>query len=120
MGAKTQLLIAFAVFSFLSGAADQYFYPGQEYPPSALPSMLISIFLIFYWYRLDSDEIGYRRSVWLNVGVIAIAVLALPYYFFRTRGTRGFAATALFLLALVASGLLTALGSIATALVVAI
>jgi hypothetical protein len=49
---------------------------------------------------LDSDERGYKRSALLNVGVIALAIVVLPYYFFRTRGfARGLAASVLFLVA---------------------
>lgn len=44
------------------------------------------MFLVFAWYRFDSDEIGYRRGLMLNAGVIALTAFALPYYFFRSRG----------------------------------
>ena len=41
--------------------------------------------LIFAWYRVDSDIQGYKRSPFLNVGVAAFAVLAVPYYLVRSR-----------------------------------
>ena len=54
--------------------------------------------LLFLWYRLDSDEHDYPRSIWLNTGVIGLALIALPYYLFRTRGAlKGLIATVLFL-----------------------
>lgn len=49
------------------------------------PFEIVFSFLSFYWYRLDSDERRYRRSKPLNVGVIAVAAVALPYYLVRSR-----------------------------------
>jgi hypothetical protein len=49
------------------------------------------------------------------VGVVGLGLIALPYYFFRSRGARGGAtALALALLCLVAMGLLTTAGEYAT------
>lgn len=56
--------------------------------------MAVGILLIFAWYRLDSDQRGFRRSPGLNIGIIAVAIVGLPYYLFRSRGAkRGFMAT---------------------------
>ena len=111
---KSVLLSALAVASFVSGALDQYFYPGDQFPPTALAFTVVGIFLIFAWYRLDSNQVGYRRSPWLNVGVIALAIVALPFYFFRSRGAkRGTIATGMMLLAYIASGAPTVAGSYA-------
>jgi hypothetical protein len=96
---KTMLLVTIAVASFIFGAVDQYFFPGNAWPPTAIIHTLVGIFVVFLWYRRDSDELGYPRSSLLTIGVVAIAVLALPYYFFRSRGLkRGAVATALLLL----------------------
>jgi hypothetical protein len=103
MGQKAWVLVALGVASFLSGVIDQYFYPGREWPPSAMGFTVIGIFLVFIWYRLDSEQMNYRRSPWLNVGVIAIAIVALPYYFLRSRGLKkGALATLAMLLAIIA------------------
>jgi uncharacterized protein YqgC (DUF456 family) len=63
---------------------------------AALPalSMIVLSFLGFYWYRLDSDERGYRRTRWLSTGIVALTVLAIPYYLARSR-PRGHKARAL-------------------------
>jgi peptidoglycan/LPS O-acetylase OafA/YrhL len=47
--------------------------------------------LVFLWYRLDSNARGYRRTPLLNVGVIGLAFVAMPYYLVRSRpsGERG-------------------------------
>lgn len=111
MNAKQLIVLALASTAFLSGAAGQYFYPGIETPLTTLWFILCGAFLVFAWYRIDAEQIGYRRSLGLNVGVVGIAVIALPYYFFRSRGTkRGFAATGLLLLGFVAWSLLTIAG----------
>ena len=112
MGPKNCVLVALAVASLLSGVIDQYFYPGHPFPPSAVGFMVVGVFLIFLWYRMDSAQIGYRRSPWLNVGVITLAIVALPYYFFLSRGAlKGAVATGTLFLAYVASGMLTVAGS---------
>ena len=114
MSPKNVVLSSLAVGSFASGAIDQYFYPGVEFPPTALVFALIFIILIFAWYRIDSTQVGYPRSPWLNVGVIALGIVALPYYFFRSRGAkRGIVATGVMLLGFIAASGLTAAGSYA-------
>lgn len=115
MSPKSRVLAVFAVTSLISGAIDQYVYPGRQFPPTAIGFMVLGSFLIFLWYRIDSEQIGYRRSPWLNVSVIMLAVVALPYYFFRSRGAkRGAAATCTLLLAYVVSGMLSIAGSYLT------
>lgn len=101
MKTKNIILMTIGVAGFLEGAVNQYFFPGRAYPPSTIPFMVTFTLLIFAWYRLDTEQFGYRRSVWLNVGVLAFSLLALPYYFFRSRGAkRGFIAVGLFILLL--------------------
>lgn len=100
---KNMKLVVFGALmlsAFLSGIVSQLMAPDAVFAPIDIPFMLVGAFLLFVWFRLDSDERNYRRSPLLNVGVIALAVVVLPYYFFRTRGfVRGLAASVLFLLA---------------------
>ncbi|MGJ9416715.1 hypothetical protein ACHAC9_02960 [Massilia sp. CMS3.1] len=42
-------------------------------------------FLPFYWYRLDSDLRAYRRSRWMNAGIVFLAPVAIPVYLLRSR-----------------------------------
>jgi amino acid transporter len=51
----------------------------------AVLSTLIFSYLSFYWYRLDSEARLYRRSRWLSVGVVMLAIVAVPYYLVRSR-----------------------------------
>jgi hypothetical protein len=75
------LCVAFALGAVLSLARS----PAQMEWLNGV-SLLLSTFLTFAWYRYDSDARQYRRSYPLNVGVIALSLLALPYYLFRSRG----------------------------------
>jgi hypothetical protein len=52
----------------------------------ALVQNLISIPPIFWWYHVDKADKGYRAGPLMNVGVIALTIVALPIYFIRTRG----------------------------------
>lgn len=114
MNGKAAVMTALAVACFVSGVIDQYFYPNMMYPPTVLPSTAVCVFLIFLWYRIDSTQVGYRRSPWLNVGVVGISLVALPYYFFRSRGARRGALATLFLfLAFIASSVLYMAGAMA-------
>ena len=59
-----------------------------------LAMTVVSISLIFRWYHLDKRERDYQAGPLMNVGVIALAMLALPIYFIRSRGwKRGLVAT---------------------------
>ena len=114
MSPKSIVLVAGAALSLVAGAVAQYFYPYAESSPVDVCFTVLGVILIFSWYRLDTTQTGYRRSPWLNVAVIAIALLGIPYYLFRSRGLkRGLVATGLFLLTIVSSGILTALGGAA-------
>ena len=111
LGPKHLAVALFLLIAFLSGLARQYFSPGQLLSKVYLPFLLIGLFLIFFWFRLDSDQLGYRRTPVLSVMVLALTVVALPYYFLRSRGfLRGSIATALFLVVAVAYSMLQAGG----------
>ena len=100
--------MAGAGLSAMAGAVAQYVYPYAETSPVDIVFTIIGALLIFAWYRFDSTQAGYRRSTGLNIAVVAIAIVGLPYYFFRSRGARrGLIATLLFLLTIIASTLLT-------------
>jgi len=105
--------VALCASAFLNGAIKQYYYPGLVFPPTSVLFMLVNVALIFLWFRLDSNAIGYRRAPWLSIAVIAIPIITLPYYFFRSRGTkRGAIATGLMLLAIPAAGVLATTGAL--------
>jgi hypothetical protein len=114
VSAKTTILAALAVAALLSGVVSQYLYPGRPLPPSSFMFSIVGIILVFLWFRLDANARGYTRSPFLNVGVVAFAIIALPYYFFRSRGAlRGSAATVVMLLAAVGWSVLGYVGAFA-------
>ena len=61
-----------------------------------LATTIVSIPLIFWWYHVDKREHDYQAGPLMNGGVVAVAIVALPIYFVRTRGwKRGAVATLL-------------------------
>ena len=96
---KRLLLVLLLMVAFLGGAAGQYLCPGNPTPPSDMVSMVMGVILSLAWYHLDTEQLGYRRGRWLTVSIVAIALLAFPYYFLRSRGfARGMLYSAVFLL----------------------
>lgn len=111
MSTKSLVLAGLALLAFASGFIGQLLYPGREIAPSEIYFMLASTLLVFLWYRIDSDQAAYPRSIWLNISVLALALVALPYYFFRSRGAKGGAiATLAFLALLVCWAVLAVVG----------
>jgi hypothetical protein len=111
MSSKNYVLVAIAVASFVCGVVGQYFYPEALQRPSDFWFLGLFAFLIFAWYVFDTNQRAYRRTPMLNVCVVALAGIALPYYFFRSRGAKGgFIALALFVLAFLGSSALTIAG----------
>jgi hypothetical protein len=111
---KVIVLLLLVLAGLVDGATHQLIAPGEIVARSDILFTVLATFLIFVWYRLDSDQLSYRRTPWLNIAVIAIAVIALPYYFFRSRGpARGSIAVGLFLLCCVGYVMLQTAGEYA-------
>jgi hypothetical protein len=81
--AKTRVLWAFGMVSFLSGARP--IGTGSSQPIETLLIFGMAM-LIFFWYRFDSDLRGFQRTPLLNFAMVMVAALAMPYYLIRTRG----------------------------------
>lgn len=105
--ARTAIVAGALALGYAGGLARGFLAPGQDLSAVDIPFVLAGTMLTFLWFRIDTDRTGYRRSPLLNVAVIAISILALPYYFLRSRGIRhGIAASGLFLAVAVAYSLL--------------
>ena len=89
MHLKKKLFIAGAGIAYISGVSTQYFFPGQIYTLSDVFFILAGAFVLFWWYVLDAREKKFKRNPFLDVLVIALSIVALPYYFFRTRSIKG-------------------------------
>lgn len=51
-----------------------------------LAETVLAIAPIYWWYYLDKEQRQFRAGPLLNAGVIALALVALPVYFVRSRG----------------------------------
>ena len=94
--AKAYALATLAAISLL-GPVVEVLATGriEEWGNFALAETAVSIVPIYWWYYADKEQTGYRAGPWLNAGVIAAAVIALPVYLIRSRGwKRGCIATA--------------------------
>ncbi|WP_349811032.1 hypothetical protein ABQ179_018460 [Xanthomonas dyei] len=99
-----------AGFAVIDGATSAV--PGWAGLASDLVRLALLLVLIFIWLSADSRRHGYRRHMWLNVGIVLVWLLFIPIYLYRSRPAgRRLRATGGFLLAILAYGLLFALGS---------
>ncbi|MEO8672548.1 MAG: hypothetical protein ABI411_14615 [Tahibacter sp.] len=73
----------------------------------ALVFQIGPLFAGFVWLHNDSIQHGYSRSMALNAGIVLLALVYVPVYFFRSRppGTRAPAITGFFSLVLACMGL---------------
>ena len=73
--------------------------------------------MIFAWYLADTQQRGYTRTALLNIAIILVSVVAVPYYLLRSRPrgqrlkaiTRMLGVFVLLLLAMLAGGLVVSL-----------
>lgn len=83
------LIVAFLILPFFGGMFDFIFRENQNlYSAYSFSKTLCAILILFAWYQQDTNHIGYRRTALLNLMVIALTIIALPYYFFRSRGLK--------------------------------
>ena len=52
---------------------------------SVMVTSISGSLLVFWWYWADSTSRSYRRSLLLNVAMVAVGFLAVPYYLLRSR-----------------------------------
>jgi hypothetical protein len=68
----------------------------------------------FRWLALDAFELDIRRPGWLNVGIVLLAIVFVPYYLYKTRPQgRRMPAIAMFLGLVVACMFASAIGAAA-------
>ncbi|MBN8885972.1 MAG: energy transducer TonB [Rudaea sp.] len=90
------IIISLLLANLAYGMAYGYRSP-ERLSASIEGTYLLSItLLIFLWYHVDSTAKNYPRSSMLNVSIVGLSLVALPYYFFRSRGfAKGAGATVL-------------------------
>ena len=84
---KKVLISAIFTFTFLFGASDVWLEdaPRQLNQIVLWASIIIVSALIFGWVHLDAKECQYQKSKWLNVGVLALSIVFVPIYLYRSR-----------------------------------
>ncbi|MVW59526.1 hypothetical protein GPY61_06255 [Massilia sp. NEAU-DD11] len=83
---KTHVLTLLVALTLVFGVVDaREMVLGVQSNGWAVLSTVLFSFLSFCWYRLDSDAHQYRRTALLNVGVVMLAIVAVPYYLVRSR-----------------------------------
>jgi hypothetical protein len=112
MAPKTTALVLLGAVSLLAPLWEQWLSGRMEpFSKYELATTLVSITLIFWWYHVDKRERGYNAGPFMNVGMVALSMVALPIYFVRSRGwKRGMIATGLAAAVLAAIYALTELG----------
>ena len=91
MSTKTLALLAIVACGALGGVVTAYVLSRAPQLEGALGIAGAAITLLpgFIWLREDGKENGYRRSPWFNIGIVLLALVFVPLYFYRSR-KRGF------------------------------
>jgi cytochrome bd-type quinol oxidase subunit 2 len=80
------LVLLLVYFAALGGMASYLDMRGIAEPQwSAIVTSIAGSLLLFWWYWADSTSRSYRRSPLLNVAIIALGFVAVPYYVLRSR-----------------------------------
>lgn len=84
---KTCALALLAAISLL-GPLVEVLVTGKIEPYSKfeMAEVFLSIAPIYWWYYVDKAQMDFRAGPIQNAGVIAVAIVALPVYFIRSRG----------------------------------
>ena len=87
--AKIAALVLLAAITLLSPIVESVMTGTVEsYSAYDIGGTLLSLLPIYWWYHVDKAEHDYRAGPFMNVGLAAAAIVALPIYFVRSRGWR--------------------------------
>lgn len=101
---KAQAIAAVFGINLVFGALLVGLFPGLTDPASAQATIeelrsspinfvyqLATLIACFAWLHLDSRQLDIRRPWWLNVGIVLVTSVFVPYYLYKTRppGQRG-------------------------------
>ena len=95
---KTQAIAAVFGINLIFGALLVVLYPGLTEAATAQAAMaglrgsplyfgyeIATLLACFLWLGLDSRQLDIRRPWWLNVGIVLLTVVFVPYYLYKTR-----------------------------------
>jgi CDP-diglyceride synthetase len=80
------LLTAIAALCVAQGYVEGYFEFRHQHEPRWWWHLyvIVATALIYAWYYYDSEVRGFHRTKWLNIAVVGLAVVAIPYYVFQS------------------------------------
>ena len=82
------LTLVYALVGFVSGCGlAQFRIPGYDSIGAIAGTLLLSI-ATFAWFRADSFQRSFRRSVTLDIAFVGLTMLVLPYYLVKSRGLK--------------------------------
>ena len=86
---KTTAITAMLGVSLIAGIVITAVAPGALETGIPLGIQLAANVLLFVlgfrWLHADSAQLDIRRPLWLNLGIILLAAIFVPYYFYKTR-----------------------------------
>lgn len=94
---KKNALLMLPVIALLLGAIDVMLFgaptttgtmgatPGGPRLLVAIAGNIALLVTGFRWLYWDSLQLDIRRPAWLNVGIILVAIVFVPYYLYKTR-----------------------------------
>jgi hypothetical protein len=82
------LTLVYALVGFVSGCGlAQFRIPRYDSIGAIAGTLLLSI-ATFAWFRADSFQRSFRRSVTLDIAFVGLTMLVLPYYLVKSRGLK--------------------------------
>ena len=95
---KQRAIVSAYGISLVCGAWIAMMFPGLTNPdtlPATMEALrahwvnwayqLAILIACFTWLQADSQQLDIRRPWWLNVGIILVTSVFVPYYLFKTR-----------------------------------
>ncbi|MEO8011883.1 MAG: hypothetical protein ABI650_09590 [Dokdonella sp.] len=95
---KSQAIAAVFGINLVFGVSIALLYPGMTDPATAQPAIanmrgsalnwiyqLAILIACFLWLGIDSRQLEIRRPWWLNVGIVVLTSVFVPYYLYKTR-----------------------------------
>lgn len=88
MSNSTRLMWLFWIVILLMSVLEPYLLNAIEPKAWMMISTLITLALMFMWFVADARDVGYQASRLLKVCVIAVGVIAIPYYLIKAKGLK--------------------------------
>lgn len=95
---KQRAIVSAYGVSLVCGAWIAMKFPGLTNPDTLAATMealrghwinwvyqLAILFACFTWLQADSQQLDIRRPWWLNIGIVVVTSVFVPYYLFKTR-----------------------------------